>query len=99
MRLNQKEIEVINSCCFKVFGAKAKVFLFGSRIDDSKKGGDIDLLIVTEPISGVNHFERKLNFLVELKKQIGDQKIDVLVDYGQELDDVYRTASREGIEL
>jgi predicted nucleotidyltransferase len=98
VRLNPTEIEAIKNCCSKVFGDEAKVYLFGSRVDDTRRGGDIDLLIEIEPSSN-NHFERKLDFLVELKKLIGDQKIDVLLDYGQETDQVYTTAKKEGIEL
>jgi predicted nucleotidyltransferase len=45
MRLTEKQIEIIRDGVFKHFGEKSAVYLFGSRVDDTKKGGDIDLLI------------------------------------------------------
>ena len=74
MRLNEKEITVIKSVV-KEFDPNAKVKLFGSRVDDAKKGGDIDLLIISDKIT----FSDKLSILIKLKEQIGDQKIDILI--------------------
>ena len=45
MRLSKSEIETIKNVAHKVWGDKTLVYLFGSRTDDSKKGGDIDLYI------------------------------------------------------
>ena len=59
-----------------MFGDNAAVYLFGSRVDDSKKGGDIDLFIRTANKDGL--FEKKIRFLARLKRQIGEQKIDVV---------------------
>jgi hypothetical protein len=49
--------------------------LFGSRVDNAKKGGDIDLYIKTE---AGNDFSHKIKFLVALEQQMGEQKIDVV---------------------
>jgi hypothetical protein len=47
MRLNPHQRQTIKQAVHTCFGADATVRLFGSRIDDSKRGGDIDLLIST----------------------------------------------------
>lgn len=79
MRLTQYEIETIKDLAVKHFGEEVKVFLFGSRTNTQKKGGDIDLFIrhVDEKALTI---EAKMDFLVDLKVKIGDQKIDVVYD-------------------
>jgi predicted nucleotidyltransferase len=44
MRLTNQEIRDIKESFHRVFGT-GKIYLFGSRVDDSSKGGDIDLFI------------------------------------------------------
>ncbi|WP_395947041.1 nucleotidyltransferase domain-containing protein [Caedibacter taeniospiralis] len=79
MRLTEYEAQAIKSCFLKVFGA-GSIYLFGSRIDDGKKGGDIDLYIVpAQDFRRTMLLEKKLDFLVSLKSLIGEQKIDVVV--------------------
>ena len=100
MRLNTNEISEIKAVTHSVFGVNARVTLFGSRIDDSKKGGDIDLLIKCDKtISRDELYQLKLKFLIQLKKRIGDQKIDVLIDGGQQNNTIFKTAANEGILL
>ena len=84
MRLKQKEIESIKEAAREVFGEDSKIRLFGSRTNDSLKGGDIDLLIhCSRTISSSEQYRLKIKFLVQLKKTIGDQKIDILIVGGQ----------------
>lgn len=81
MRLTPREREVIRQSVRECFDAQAEVRLFGSRTDDSRKGGDIDLLVdtrLTDPalIARAHH-----RFLAQLYARLGEQKIDVLIDY------------------
>ena len=48
MRLQSKEIQTILRVAKDIYGDGVQVYLFGSRLDDKKRGGDIDLLIRTE---------------------------------------------------
>ena len=45
MRLSEKERESIKQAAKEVWGDKATIYLFGSRTDNTKRGGDIDLYI------------------------------------------------------
>ena len=80
MRIKKNEIEAIKNVANVVFGPGTIVQLFGSRVNDSLKGGDIDLLIHSNhQLSSTEQYRFKIKFLVQLKKAIGDQKIDVLL--------------------
>ena len=76
MRLTEYEIKSIKESFEKYF-ADGDVYLFGSRVDDTQKGGDIDLFIDT-PLQG-DLQERKTGFLLDLESKIGEQKIDVVI--------------------
>jgi hypothetical protein len=77
MRLTALELSAIQSAFLKANAlSQGRLFLFGSRTDDSRRGGDIDLLIVVPGETDKNKF-MKLDFLVEVKKAIGERKIDV----------------------
>ncbi len=79
MRLTPKQHQAIKKYFLEVF-QDGEIYLFGSRIDDEKKGGDIDLYIRTKDKQ--NLVRKKLDFLVKLKREIGEQKIDVVFDRG-----------------
>lgn len=77
MRLKSFEISLIKSITERVFGKNSKIILFGSRVYDDVKGGDIDLYI--QASNEANLWEKKIDFLVQLKSALGDQKIDVII--------------------
>jgi hypothetical protein len=96
MRLQDFEINSIKSTVKHVFGNGSKVMLFGSRVYDDVKGGDIDLYI--QPSDKNNLSEKKIAFLVQLKSAIGDQKIDVVIARDK-LRLIEQEAIKNGIEL
>jgi len=79
MRLSEFEIERIKSLANLHFGKDAQVFLFGSRTKDHLRGGDIDLFI-RNPHGVPFKIRAKINFITDLILQIGDQKIDVVLE-------------------
>lgn len=69
---------IIRDTVHEVFGQNAAIIVFGSRIDDNARGGDIDLLVQSEkPIQGREH--KALQLVAKLQIRLGDQPIDVLV--------------------
>lgn len=83
MRLSPEQIDAIKRSTAEVFGPAARVWLFGSRVDDSKRGGDIDLYIeLPEGKPDPEQLARaEISFLVRLKAAIGDQRVDLLLDH------------------
>lgn len=75
MRLKQYEVDTIKTNFINTF-QDGEVFLFGSRTNDSKRGGDIDLFL--EVVNRTDLFEKKIKFLAKLKRALGDQKIDIV---------------------
>ena len=75
MRLSTFEIQTILNTFHDIFG-KGKVYLFGSRLDDTEKGGDVDLYFEVE--SEENLYDKKINYLIQLQNKIGEQKIDIV---------------------
>ena len=77
MRLYQEQIKVLKDT-LKTISSTAKLYLFGSRVDDTKKGGDIDLLVVSNEMT-----KKDLRTLrIEFFKHFGEQKIDIVLDDG-----------------
>jgi predicted nucleotidyltransferase len=76
MRLTTNEVKTIIDSFNKYFKS-GNIYLFGSRVDDSKKGGDIDLYIDTADKD--NLYEKKLKLILDIKSKIGEQKIDLII--------------------
>lgn len=74
MRLLAEEKDAITTAIAK-YDQNAAVFLFGSRTDETKKGGDIDILIISDIL------DRHTLFFIEedIFKKIEEQKIDFVL--------------------
>ena len=74
MRLSLKEQLSIKQTIYQ-FDANALVYLFGSWVDDNKRGGDIDLLVFSKRLCSTE--KRKIK--IKLYELIGEQKIDLII--------------------
>ena len=101
MRLTPQQQSAIRATATETFGEEANVWLFGSRVDDNKRGGDIDLLIETRQSDVAEIVRAELAFLTKLKMKLGEQKIDVLVDYPTRhyTPPIFTIAKQTGIQL
>ncbi|NOQ76268.1 MAG: nucleotidyltransferase domain-containing protein [Methylococcaceae bacterium] len=79
MRLTSKEIDTIKNSVLAL-DASAHVYLFGSRVDDAKRGGDIDLLIESEILTKQDLRKIRWQFF----DIFGEQKMDLVLDSGIE---------------
>ena len=72
------------------------MFIFGSRANPDLRGGDIDILVISDAIDW--RIRRKIR--VELLKKLGDRKIDLIVANRENLEDPFvKLAIEEGIEI
>ncbi|OFZ65656.1 MAG: hypothetical protein A2V79_07070 [Betaproteobacteria bacterium RBG_16_56_24] len=100
MRLNPDQIEAIKQETENYFGAQAEVWLFGSRVDDTAKGGDIDLYVRPGTGDADQLAAARFAFLARLKRRIGDRKIDLVLQRsgGEELP-IHELARQLGVKL
>lgn len=97
MRLTPQQIETIRHAAEEAFGPNTRVLLFGYRVDDSKRGGDIDLLVRPEQTDQT--LARKIRFLGLLERQMGERKIDVIVESPDDRRPIVQIAQATGVEL
>jgi len=84
MRLTKYEIDCIKKTFIKVF-REGEIYLFGSRVDDSKRGGDIDLYIdLPYEFEVKEKMDKKSQFRLKLYDLIGEQKIDLVISKDKE---------------
>jgi len=76
MRLTREQTLSILETVSRLAGKNAKVFLFGSRLNDQARGGDVDLLIeMDHPLTLIErarikmHLEQKLSLPVDIIAQ------------------------------
>lgn len=99
MRLSPHAVAAIRSLVREHFGNKASVYLFGSRVDDTKRGGDIDLY-VDIPENLEDKAGAVLRFNASLQASLGEQRIDVIVRDGATKPlPIHEEARRMGVRL
>lgn len=101
MRLTPREIEVLKEVAAEVFGPRARLFLFGSRLDDARRGGDIDLYVTGFARPVAEQLDAKLQFLVKAKERLGEQRIDIVfaAGSGESLTPIQQIAEKTGVPL
>jgi predicted nucleotidyltransferase len=99
MRLTQEDAGIIRHQVGRVFGTDARVWLFGSRTDDNRRGGDIDLYVEYAP-RVEDEFRRVLELDDELQMQLGEQRIDIVVwAPGKVRQPIHEVARASGVPL
>ena len=101
MRITQSQKHIICETAAKYFGPDVHIWLFGSRVNDCAKGGDIDLYIEPPIQNAADLVMAKLQFLRDLHKAIGEQKIDVVLRRSDGSVDlpIYQIAKQTGVLL
>ncbi len=90
MRISKNEIGAIKESVCSL-DAGAEIYLFGSRTADVAKGGDIDLLIISEKLS----YDDKITIRKNLYEKLDEQKIHIIIA-PDTTDPFVKIAYREG---
>jgi predicted nucleotidyltransferase len=86
MRLTQGAILTVKRLVAETYGPGATVRLFGSRVDDAGRGGDVDLLVElpgAEP-PGLDPFWTPIRLRRRLEEALRGRKVDLLVHRSRE---------------
>jgi len=78
MRLTDDQIQAIRQFSKQVAGSQSRVRVFGSRLDDTVHGGDLDLMLeLTESVDNPALMAAQLSALVS--RVMHGRKVDVLL--------------------
>ena len=95
MRLTRREQKIITEA-IHALDQEAQIYLFGSRVDDRSKGGDIDLLVISQNLE----FADVLKLRRMILDQIGWQQLDLIIKKPSELKEPFVVEAIEtGVKL
>ncbi len=99
IRLSEKEIDQIQQAFLLTFKSGDHLWVFGSRADMTKKGGDIDLFVESQ-MDASHILDAKFNFMRELFLRFDDRKIDIVVQYKGAISlPIYAHAKETGVQI
>jgi predicted nucleotidyltransferase len=94
MRLSPEQASVIRDAIAREFSPDARVWLFGSRVDDRRRGGDVDLYVETDSPDLL----RELQCKIALEDAL-DLHVDLIVARPGDARPIAEIARIEGIPL
>lgn len=102
MRLTSQEQRDIAQAARAVLPAGSRVSLFGSRVNDALRGGDIDLLVESgRATSAEQQVQLRTHLAARLYRLIGERRIDILFTSPDTVDSrlIVAEARRQAVEL
>jgi len=94
MRLTPAQVDIIKRTAQSVLGSGIRITLFGSRVSDAGKGGDVDLYIEAPHID----LMKKIQCKVSLQDQL-DMPVDLVIKPPGDNSPISRIAKQEGVRL
>lgn len=67
MRLTSEPQSALRDAPRRSFGTRARLCLFGPRVDDRARGGDYRLLVQTDEADAAHLVDARLGFLADLR--------------------------------
>jgi predicted nucleotidyltransferase len=98
MRITLRQHKAIKTAVVELAGSDVAVRLFGSRLNDEQRGGDIDLLVSS--VQAVEHPAwLAASITARLQMALGEQRIDVLIDAPNLMHQPIHDIARQGVLL
>lgn len=99
VRLDPEEVAKIREIVRETAGPDAEVRLFGSRLDDSARGGDVDLLVsLSRPVERPAVLAARLE--ARISRALGGRKVDVVLEAPNlQRTSIHEHARRTGVRL
>ena len=99
MRLTSDQVELIKSTAKTLLGDGVRVRLFGSRVDDQAKGGDVDLLVeVKSPLGEPAVVSARM--ASQISRGMQGRKVDVVLKAPNLKEQpIHRIALQHGVVL
>lgn len=92
MRISEQSAQMATTIITNQFGPDAKIWLFGSRADDSQRGGDVDLFVEAAAKSTLEKIKCQMQLTA-----LFDLKVDLVV--GNDDKPIHRIAKSTGVRL
>ena len=94
MRITPAQIQIIQQQIHHYFGNSATVWLFGSRLDDSQKGGDVDLYVEADSHRLMDEIRCKIGL-----QDVLDTPVDLIVRKPFDTSPIASIAKNKGVQL
>ncbi len=99
MRLTECQIVAIKSATTDIFGPHARVWLFGSRVHDTRRGGDVDLMVETNEATK-DQTLLAASLSARVSRSMHGRRVDVVVSAPSNCEQAIQKAAREqGVRL
>lgn len=99
MRLSTEHGQALKLHFARELGVDCTVLLFGSRVDNTRRGGDVDLLAQSPRVLS-NQVWLASRLAARAKRLLGGRRVDVLlVDPHTPIQSVYKAALATGLAL
>ena len=97
MRLKSTELDIIQQSAASLFSEEVGVWLFGSKVDDSARGGDIDIMI-DSPHDVVSPALQAARLSAGISRKMAGRKVDVVIAAPNLLElPIHRCARSQGL--
>lgn len=94
MRITPAQIQIIQQQIHHYLGNSATVWLFGSRLDDSQKGGDVDLYVEADSHRLMDEIRCKIGL-----QDVLDTPVDLIVRKPFDTSPIASIAKNKGVQL